>query len=191
MASEDLIFQAFERHAQVLQATKNAILPTVIEGGELIKKALLDGKLLLTCGNGGSAADAQHFAAEWMCKYKQDRRPFRALALHTDTSAMTAIANDYSYEEVFARQITALGSEGDILVAFTTSGSSKNIVKAIAVAKQKGMKIIAMTGAKGAHLASEVDCAIVIPTEETARIQEMHELIYHAWCENFDANVII
>ena len=134
--------------------------------------------------------DAQHLAAEFTCKYKGDRRPLAAIALNGNSSHMTAVGNDYSFDDVFSRQITALGRDGDVLVAFTTSGGSKNVLKAMDAAREKKMKIIVLTGEKGKHLSARANVVLAVPSEETARIQEMHELIYHAWCEYVDANII-
>ncbi len=181
-----IIREAFTRHEQVWKETLERILPQIIAGAELLKKTFTEKKKLLVCGNGGSAADSQHFAAEWLVRYKKERGPLPAIALSTDTSTLTAIGNDYSFEEIFKRQVQALGSEGDTLVAFTTSGSSKNIVQAIKEAKQKKMNVIVLTGEKGSHLTGTVDLVIAVPSVETARIQEMHELIYHSWCEHLD-----
>jgi D-sedoheptulose 7-phosphate isomerase len=190
MADSSLILQAFKRHADAVSLTQTGLLPQIEQGAELVRETLVAGKTILTCGNGGSAADAQHFAAEWVCKYKDERRPYRAIALSTDTSIITAIANDFSFDTVFARQVEALGEEGDLLVAFTTSGGSKNVLAAIEAAHAKKMKVIVLTGKKGVGLADAahgIDCVIAVPTEETARIQEMHGLIYHVWCEYFDS----
>ena len=181
-----IIREAFTRHEQVWKETLERILPQIIAGAELLKKTFTEKKKLLVCGNGGSAADSQHFAAEWLVRYKKERGPLPAIALSTDTSTLTAIGNDYSFEEIFKRQVQALGSEGDTLVAFTTSGSSKNIVQAIKEAKQKKMNVIVLTGEKGSHLTGTVDLVIAVPSVEPARIQEMHELIYHSWCEHLD-----
>ena len=124
-----------------------------------------------------------------MSRYKKDRRPLPAIALTVDTSALTAIGNDYGFEKVFARQIEVLGKPGDVLVAITTSGKSKNILAAIAQAKSQELKVIALTGEAGKELKEMVDVAIVVPSAETARIQEVHELVYHAWCEYIDSEL--
>lgn len=183
----NILREAFERHLGVLRASAEQIMPAVKAGAELLLDAVQSGRRLFTCGNGGSAADSQHFAAEFVCKYKDDRRPLPAIALTTDTSALTAIGNDYGFEEIFRRQVSALGSPGDVLVAMTTSGASKNVLLALDEAKKKKMKTMVLTGTRGAGLAKLVDCAIIVPSEETARIQEIHELVYHAWCEYIDA----
>lgn len=182
----NLVKSAFERHLAVFEGSFKTVLPDVEKCAVLLKDTLAAGGKILVCGNGGSAADAQHFAGEWVCRYKDDRRPLAAIALTVNTSALTAIGNDYGFDNVFGRQVEALGNAGDILVAFTTSGKSRNILNAIQVAKKKGLKIIALTGEKGKDLKNVADAAIIVPSEETARIQEMHELVYHAWCEAID-----
>ena len=146
------------------------------------------GKVLL-CGNGGSAADAQHIAAEFVGRYETERRALPAIAFTTDTSALTAIANDYAFERVFARQVEALAAEGDCLIAISTSGNSPNVIAAVMAARQKGCKIIGMTGAKGKKLASLCDACLLVPSERTARIQEAHITVAHIWCEIVDETI--
>lgn len=190
MASpEDNIIQdAFRRHEDVVRESAKIIFETTERAASMLSAAVRSGHRIFACGNGGSAADSQHFVAELLCKYKRDREPFPAIALTTDTSALTAIVNDYDFTRVFSRQIEALGLPGDILVAFTTSGKSPNILEAVSAAKIKGLHIIVLTGSKGSGLRDSADIVIIVPSEETARIQEVHELIYHAWCEYIDAN---
>ncbi|MBI4087362.1 MAG: D-sedoheptulose 7-phosphate isomerase [Candidatus Liptonbacteria bacterium] len=183
-----IISEAFERHKDLVLKL-NSIVPDIEKGAELLADVVKRGNKLLACGNGGSAADAQHLVAEWMCKYKDDRKPLPAISLTTNTSTITAIANDYGFEYVFSRQVESLGQSGDALVAITTSGKSPNILKAIDVAKNKGMKVIVLAGERGADLKKIVDLAVVVPSSETARIQEMHELIIHAWCEFVDESI--
>lgn len=180
------IAQAFARHKDTVEKSA-ALFPDIQSAADILLAAFRNKGKLLMCGNGGSAADSQHFAAEWMCHYKDDRPPYPAIALSTDTSALTAIGNDYGFESIFSRQVRALGNQGDVLVAFTTSGQSKNILAAIHEAKSKGMKVIALTGERGAALKEVADVAIVVPSGETARIQEVHEIVCHAWCELLDA----
>ncbi len=181
-----IIGEAFRRHAKIAEESLAQLLPEIQKAAEMLLGVVNAGRKILVCGNGGSAADAQHLAAEWVCRYKDDRRPLAAIALTANTSALTAIGNDYGFENVFSRQVEALGNDGDVLVVFTTSGKSKNILNAIQAAKKKGLKIIALTGGKGKDLKNVADETIVVPTEETARIQEIHELIYHIWCEFVD-----
>ena len=153
---------------------------------ELMRDAVLGGKKILLCGNGGSAADAQHIAAELIGRFVVERRPLAALALTVDSSALTAIANDYGYEHVFSRQVEALGNEGDVLIAITTSGTSKNVVAAVAAARARGMKVLGLTGANGTAFAAACDAGIAVPSTNTARIQELHITIGHVLCEVVD-----
>jgi len=141
-----------------------------------------DGKVLF-CGNGGSAADAQHLAAEFSGRFYLDREPLFAEALHVNTSYLTAVANDYSYDEIYARMTKAMGRQGDVFVGLSTSGNSTNVVRAIEEAKAKGMFVVGMTGEKGGKMASEVDVLINVPSNDTPRIQESHILIGHIICE--------
>ena len=161
-------------------------LAAIVDAAELMRDAVLAGKKVLLCGNGGSAADAQHIAAELVGRFVFERRPLPAISLTTDTSALTAIGNDYGYEHVFARQVEALGNPGDVLVAITTSGTSKNVLAAVAAARELGMKVIALTGAKGAAFVASCDAGIAVPSTNTARIQENHITIGHLLCEVLD-----
>ncbi len=161
-------------------------VPSVIAAAELLRDAVLAGKKILLCGNGGSAADAQHIAAELVGRFVVERRPLAAIALTVDSSALTAIANDYGYEHVFSRQVEALGSEGDVLIAITTSGSSKNVLAAVAAARSRGMKVLGLTGARGAAFAASCDAGVAVPSTNTARIQELHITIGHVLCEVVD-----
>jgi phosphoheptose isomerase len=158
----------------------------IARAAELVRDAVLAGKKVLLCGNGGSAADAQHIAAELVGRFVLERRPLAAIALTTDTSALTAIANDYGYDHVFARQVEALGAEGDVLIAITTSGTSKNVVAAAAAARARGMKIVGLTGARGAAFVAGCDAGVAVPSAVTARIQECHITIGHLLCEVVD-----
>jgi len=158
----------------------------IARAARVMRDAVLAGKKVLLCGNGGSAADAQHIAAELVGRFVIDRRPLPAIALTTDTSALTAIANDYGYEHVFSRQVEALGAEGDVLVAITTSGTSKNVVAAAAAARARGMKVIGLTGARGCAFVASCDAGVAVPSTVTARIQECHITIGHLLCEAID-----
>ncbi|HEX3480064.1 MAG TPA: SIS domain-containing protein [Kofleriaceae bacterium] len=159
----------------------------IARAAELVRDAVLAGKKVLLCGNGGSAADAQHIAAELIGRFVIERRPLAAIALTTDSSALTAIANDYGYEHVFSRQVEALGAEGDVLVAITTSGTSRNVVAAVAAARVRGMKVIGLTGGKGAAFIAACDAGVAVPSVVVARIQECHITIGHLLCEAIDA----
>ncbi|MFN8011522.1 MAG: D-sedoheptulose 7-phosphate isomerase [Holophagaceae bacterium] len=151
-----------------------------------LAERLRRGCKILVCGNGGSAADAQHFAAELTGRYLKERRALAAIALTTDTSALTAIGNDYSYDHIFARQVEALGRPGDVLVGISTSGNSGNVIAAVEAARSLGVKTLGLLGRDGGRLASLVDDALVVPSRVTARIQEVHEMVLHFWCEALD-----
>jgi D-sedoheptulose 7-phosphate isomerase len=142
----------------------------------------------MLCGNGGSAADAQHIAAEFVGRYETERRALPAIALTTDTSALTALANDYDFERIFARQVDALASEGDCLIAISTSGNSPNVIAAVMAARSRGCSIIGLTGSNGKKLASLSDRCITVPSARTSRIQEAHITIAHIWCQIIDAD---
>ena len=150
---------------------------------EYITSSIENGGKVLICGNGGSAADAQHIAAEFVGRFVMERRGFPAIALTTDTSNLTAIANDYSYDDVFRRQVEALGNKGDILIGISTSGNSENVIRAIEEAKNKGMIVIGLTGKTGGKMKEICDVPFVFEIKDTARIQELHMMTYHLICE--------
>ena len=152
----------------------------VLEAGRLIAESLRKGGTIFLFGNGGSAADAQHIAAEFVGRFRHERRPRPAIALTTDSSALTAIANDYGFEQVFARQLRALGQKGDIAIAISTSGNSANVLAAVHVAKELGLAALGFTGGDGGKLKSECDLAIVVPSTDVAHIQEGHIACFHA-----------
>ena len=154
----------------------------------LVAATLGRGRTVLFCGNGGSAAEAQHLAAELVGRYRRERAALPALALTTDTSILTAVGNDYGFARVFARQVEALGRRGDLLVAMTTSGRSPNILAAVAAARARGLRVIGMTGRDGAAFARRCDAALVVPSRSTPRIQEMHLLVGHLLCEAAEAD---
>jgi D-sedoheptulose 7-phosphate isomerase len=158
----------------------------VLAQAQDLVERLRRGCKVLVCGNGGSAADAQHFAAELTGRYLKERRALAAIALTTDTSALTAIGNDYNFDYIFARQVEALGRPGDVLVGISTSGNSANIIAAVGSAKALGMRTIGILGRDGGRLATLVDDALVVPSQVTARIQEIHEMVFHFWCEALD-----
>jgi len=169
-----------------MQALLDSKIGDIEAAGNLIWEALQGGKKILLCGNGGSAADAQHIAAELVGRYESQRRAFPAIALTTDTSALTAVSNDYGYETVFARQVEALASAGDVLIAISTSGKSPSIIKAADQARSLGCKTIALTGCSGQPLAGHCDLIVLVPSDRTSRIQEAHITIGHLWCEMVD-----
>ena len=158
-------------------------MPEILAAGHKLAGVILNGGKILFCGNGGSAADAQHLATELVVKLQHDRRPLPAIALTTDTSILTAVGNDYGFREVFARQVLALGAKNDALVGISTSGTSANVLAAMAAARSRGMFTIGLTGKDGGALARECDEAIVVPEQDTQRIQECHLLIGHIWME--------
>ena len=184
--NENLSENSIRQHLEVFQELLNEHQPIIAECAKIIIETLQNGKKILLCGNGGSAADAQHIAAEFVGRYETERRAFPAIALTTDTSALTALANDYDFERIFSRQVEALAADGDCLIAISTSGNSPNVISAIMTARSKGCKIIGMTGAKGKKLASLSDACLMIPSERTARIQEAHITVAHIWCEIVD-----
>ena len=158
----------------------------IAQAGSMVLESLERGGSLLFCGNGGSAADAQHLAAEYVIRFKRARGPLRALALTTDTSVLTAGANDFGFAYVFARQVEALGREGDLLFLHSTSGDSENLLRAAEAARNAGIRTVALLARGGGRLQQEVDLALVIPTETIARAQELHLAIGHAICERVD-----
>ena len=151
--------------------------------GTLLLDRLSAGHTVLTAGNGGSAAEAQHFAAELVGRFKREREPYAVLALTADSATVTAVANDYGYAEVFARQVRAFGRRGDVLVGFSTSGGSENVVRAAQVARRAGMSVIAVTGARRSRLSDLADVAVCVPEDETPIVQELHTLVTHLLCD--------
>ena len=183
--SERSFEKSLQAHLETMQGVKE--LAPVIEQIKDILVDLIerDGRLLL-CGNGGSAADSQHWATEWTVRFEKDRRALSAIALTVDTSALTAIGNDLGFDRLFSRQVEAIGRKGDVLVALSTSGNSENILEAVKVAKDLGITTIGFTGRGGGKLAKMVDVPLVIVSDTTSRIQEAHEFIMHVLCELVD-----
>ena len=162
------------------------LLPQIEKAAGVTADCLKRGHKLLFCGNGGSAGDSQHLAAEFVGRYEKERRALAAIALTTDSSILTALGNDYGYERVFERQVEALGQKGDVLFAISTSGNSKNVLRAVKTAKELGLYTIAFSGGSGGELGPLADLAIVIPSKKTSRIQESHIMIGHILCECVD-----
>ncbi|MGI8639524.1 MAG: D-sedoheptulose 7-phosphate isomerase [Pyrinomonadaceae bacterium] len=183
----DLIENSLTSHISLFQNILLQEIPNINNCAELIFETLRQGNKILICGNGGSAADAQHIAAEFVGRFETERKALPAIALTTDTSAITALANDYNFERVFSRQIEALGKKGDLLIAISTSGNSPNVISAVMTARQIGCKILGMTGANGKKLASLSDECLKVSAARTARIQEAHITIAHIWCEIIDS----
>jgi D-sedoheptulose 7-phosphate isomerase len=175
----ELIRGTFEEHREVAAAAAHELPQTLERFVAVAVRCLEDGGKILVCGNGGSAADAQHLAAELVCRFRFTRRALAAVALTTDTSALTAIANDLGYEQVFARQVEALARAGDLLVAISTSGSSANVVAAARAARAVGCSVVAMTGRGGGRLAEAADLVVAAPSSVVARIQEVHGICVH------------
>ena len=161
----------------------NSQLASVESVGQLIVERLKRGQTIFACGNGGSATDSMHLCEELIGRYRNDRRPLPAISLNTDTSVLTCIGNDYGFDAIFSRQIEALGKKGDILVGFSTSGNSKNVALAFKIAKANGLNTILLTGKDGGRIKDLADFSIIVPSENTARIQELHTFILHAWLE--------
>ncbi len=176
------VIKELKESIEITQAVIEHLAGTVVDAAGIIIDAYGAGKKVLLIGNGGSAADAQHIAAELVGRFLLERKPLPAIALTTDTSILTALSNDYGYETVFSRQIEALGEAGDVLVAITTGGTSQNILTAIETAHSRGMKVIVLTGEKGKPLREKADLVLIVPSEKTPRIQEAHITIGHIIC---------
>ena len=185
----NLIENSIGEHIKVCQDILKGEISNINLCAELIFETFNRGNKVLICGNGGSAADAQHIAAEFVGRFETERKALPAIALTTDTSALTALANDYNFERVFSRQIEALARKGDLLIAVSTSGNSPNIISAVMSARQIGCKVLGMTGKKGKKIASLSDACLMIPAARTARIQEAHITIAHIWCEIIDTKL--
>ncbi len=180
----ELFEQIADRHRDAFDASfKGESIDVLEKISREILKAFKSGKKVMLCGNGGSASDSQHIAAEFVGRFKRERQSLPAIALTTDTSILTAVANDYSYEDIFSRQVEGLGAEGDILIGISTSGNSGNVIKAVKVAKEKNIVTIAMTGGSGGKLAGECDLAFVAGSKLTPHIQEVHIAALHAVSE--------
>ena len=177
--------KCFFEHQKALDGTKT-LLPVITKMAEVCAGSLRDGHKILVCGNGGSAADAQHIAAEFMGRYYNERRALPSIALTTDTSILTAIANDYAYDCVFSRQVEGIGQKGDVFWGISTGGKSSSVNQAALKAKELGLITLASTGKDGGNLAKICDCSLIIPSNITARIQEMHMLCAHMICQMID-----
>lgn len=184
--TNSFLTNSLREHLETLQKLLDSLVPEIERSGRAICEALTSGNKILVCGNGGSAADAQHIAAELIGYYEDRRRSWPAIALTTDTSALTAVSNDLGFEQVFARQVAGLARSGDVLIAISTSGKSKNILRAVEQAKAAGCKTIALTGASAEALGSLCDLVVAVPATRTSRIQEAHITIGHLWCEMVD-----
>lgn len=179
----------FTDSAEVKLKAMEVLSAPLFEAGQLMATCLKNGGKILACGNGGSAGDAQHFSAELLNRFEMERAPLAAVALTTDSSTLTSIANDYHYDEVFSKQVMGLGREGDVLLAISTSGNSPNVLRAIDVAHDRGMKVVALTGKQGGKITAmlrEGDINLCVPSDSTARIQEVHLICLHCMCDAID-----
>jgi D-sedoheptulose 7-phosphate isomerase len=183
------ILEHFRESAELKMRAASELAQPIAQAVELMFTALSNGNKILACGNGGSAADCQHFAAELVGRFERERLPLPALALTTDTSILTAVGNDYSYREIFSKQVQAFGQSGDVLLAISSSGNSANVLAAIEAAMERDMRIVALTGKGGGAIATqlaETDVHICVPHDRTARIQEVHLLTIHCLCDGID-----
>ncbi len=188
----DQIKDNFTESIQTQIAASELLAPFIEHAGMVLVQCLLGGNKIISCGNGGSASHAQHFCAQLLNKYETERPSLPAISLNSDISTITSIANDYQYDEVFSKQIRALGNNGDVLLAISTSGNSRNVIKAIESAVSRDMPIIALTGADGGDIAGllgENDVEIRVPSARTSRIQEVHLVVLHSLCEIIDTTL--
>jgi D-sedoheptulose 7-phosphate isomerase len=193
MDLHDRVSALFEASIDAKRRAQPVLAGAIVRAGEVVVNRLLAGGKVLTCGNGGSAADAQHFASEMLNRFEHERPGLPAIALTTDSSTLTSIANDYAYDLVFAKQVRALGQPADVLVAITTSGNSPSIVAAIEAAHERDLAVVALTGRDGGRLTGvlrEGDVEIRVPADSTARIQEVHLLVIHCLCDLIDAQLL-
>jgi len=181
-----VISKEFEAHLKTIKAVIGSMEAPLEEASKLMVSTLKNGNKILLCGNGGSAADAQHIAAELTGRYKTERRGLPAIALTTDTSALTAISNDYGYAKVFDRQVQALANKGDLLIGISTSGNSENIISALNTAKELGCSTVGFSGRDGGQMNEVCDINLIVPSNDTPRIQEMHILFGHTLCQIVD-----
>jgi D-sedoheptulose 7-phosphate isomerase len=183
MNNVDLVLRNFNSHIETIESVRNILTEQIITIANVMAQSLSNGGSIFWCGNGGSAADSQHLAAELVGRFKNNRRALRSIALTTDSSVLTCIANDYSYDDIFARQVEALGRPGDLLIGISTSGNSENVLRALKTAKEFNLVTVALLGKGGGSVKDLADHALVIPSDSTARIQEAHILIGHIFCE--------
>lgn len=193
MDAEARVREHFRESIATKQAAMDELCPAVSAAGQLMSDALLDDAKILSCGNGGSAGDSQHFSSELLNRFEMERPGLPAIALTTDTSTLTSIANDYSYEDIFSKQIRALGRQNDVLLAISTSGNSENVCRAMVAAHERAMHVVALTGRDGGRMAALLqgnDVEIRVPATRTARIQEVHLLVIHCLCDLIDMTLL-
>jgi len=193
MDSESRVRQHFEQSIATKREAAAHLAPAVARAAQSITRCLLDDGKVLSCGNGGSAGDAQHFSSEMLNRFERERPGLPAIALTTDSSTITSIANDYSYEDVFSKQVLALAQPGDVLLAISTSGNSKNVLRAVSAAHQRKARVVALSGRDGGELAGMLgddDVEIRVPATNTARIQEVHLLVIHCICDLIDRQLL-
>jgi D-sedoheptulose 7-phosphate isomerase len=186
---QEIIKNEIEQHILAAESLKDQLMPLIKNVSEILIDTIRTGNKIILFGNGGSAADAQHIAAELSGRYRKERKALPALALTTDTSALTAISNDYGFKYMFSRQVEALAERGDAVIGISTSGNSENVVHAISIASNLGCKTIGLSGKGGGKLKDVCDLILEIPSDNTARIQEMHILIGHIFCEIIENNI--
>lgn len=188
---KDLIKIHFEQHNHLSKSTYRKFKTKILQASDLIAKCLYSGGTIFWCGNGGSASDSMHLSAELIGRFKKKRKPLKSVSLLADPASLTCISNDFGFENIFSRQLSALGKKNDVLVAISTSGKSLNVLKAIFEAKKKSMKIISLLGNNGGRCKHKSDVEIIINSKITARIQEMHILIGHIICDLIENNQFI
>ena len=192
MSMDNHVLEQFRESIALKQASE-VLVPVIVEAGQALTECLLNDGKVLSWGNGGSASDAQHFSGEMLGRFEMERPGLPAVALTTDSSALTAIANDYQYADVFAKQVRALGQAGDMLLAISTSGNSVNILRAVTTAHERNLRVIALTGHDGGILAQNLnaqDIEIRVPAQRTCRIQEVHILVIHSLCALVDVELL-
>ena len=182
-----MLNSCLNEHIEVVQKTRE-LLPLLEEAAKICIESLKNGGKIILCGNGGSAADAQHIAAELSGRFKKERRALAGIAITTDTSALTAIGNDYGYEFVFSRQVEAIGKKGDVLIGISTSGNSENVINALKLGQELGCKTLGFSGRDGGKMNKVCDINLIVPSDNTPRIQEMHILFGHTICQIMDDN---
>ena len=193
MDAETRVKNHFAESIATKEVAAREISSAVVTGGQIMSQALLDDAKILSCGNGGSAGDAQHFSSELLNRFEMERPGLPAMALTTDSSTLTSIANDYAFEDIFAKQVRALGRENDVLLAISTSGNSENVCRAIVAAHERAMKVVALSGRDGGRMTEFLggdDVEIRVPATRTARIQEVHLVVIHCLCDLIDTTLL-